>query len=212
MQILAITDIHGHEHFDNTIAKVISNADLILIGGDITNFGSEKEADPILQNINQLNNQILAIPGNCDQHSVNKLLTSKGINLHGQRRTIGNITFYGVGGCSKTPFHTPQEYTESEIEEILSGFEKTDTRFHILLSHSPPAKTEVDKTFIGLHVGSETIRSFIKKFQLDLVICGHIHEARGVDTINNTLIINPGPFPKHYAIINLNEKIEYELH
>ena len=109
MQILAITDIHGHEHFDNTIAKAVSNADLILIGGDITNFGGEKEANPILQNINQLNNQILAIPGNCDQHSVNKLLMSKGINLHGESRTIDNITFYGLGGCSKTPFHTPQE-------------------------------------------------------------------------------------------------------
>ncbi|MCK4252291.1 metallophosphoesterase [candidate division WOR-3 bacterium] len=212
MQIIAITDIHGHEYFDNTIAKAISNADLILIGGDITNFGGEKEADPILQNINQLNNQILAIPGNCDQHSVNKLLISKGINLHRERRIIENITFYGVGGCSKTPFHTPQEYTESEIEEILSDFEKTDTQFHILLSHSPPAKTKVDNTFIGLHVGSKAIRSFIEKFQLDLVICGHIHEARGVDTINNTLIINPGPFPKHYAVIDLNEKIEYELH
>ncbi|MCK4673210.1 metallophosphoesterase [candidate division WOR-3 bacterium] len=212
MQLIAITDIHGHEHFNNTIAKTISNADIVLIGGDITNFGDEKEADPILQNINQLNNQILAIPGNCDQQSVNKLLISKEINLHRERRIIENITFYGLGGSSKTPFHTPQEYTEFEIEEILSGFEKTDTRFHILLSHSPPAKTKVDKTFIGLHVGSKAIRDFIEKFRLDLVICGHIHEARGVDTINNTLIINPGPFPKHYAIIDLNEKIEYELH
>ncbi|MBA7514175.1 3',5'-cyclic adenosine monophosphate phosphodiesterase CpdA [subsurface metagenome] len=212
MRILAITDIHGHKHFDNTIAKAISNADIILIGGDITNFGGEKEADPILQNIKQLNNQILAIPGNCDQHSVNKLLTSKRINLHGQRKTIGNITFYGVGGCSKTPFHTPQEYTEFEIEEILSGLEKTDAQFHILLSHSPPAKTKVDKTFIGLHVGSKAIRDFIASFKPDLVICGHIHEARGVDTIGKTLVINPGPFPKYYAVIDLNEKIEYELH
>lgn len=212
MQILAITDIHGREHFDNTIAKAISNADLILIGGDITNFGGEKEADPILQNIHQLNNEILAIPGNCDQHSINKLLISKGINLHGESRTIDDITFYGLGGCSKTPFHTPQEYTESEIEEIMNRFKKTDARFHTLLSHAPPAKTKLDKTSMGLHVGSKAIRKFIEAFEPDLVVCAHIHESRGVDKIGETVMLNPGQFPRHYAVIDLSDKITYQLH
>ncbi len=212
MKICAITDIHFRQNFNDNIAGIINNVDLVLIAGDITNFGGKEEAQVILREIQQLNCNILAVPGNCDQRSVNDTLREKRINLHGETRVFENVAFYGLGGCSKTPFHTPQEYSESEITEILSSFEKADARYHILLSHSPPAKTRVDKVFLGLHAGSKAIRTFVEKFQPDLVICGHIHEAKGTDKIGKTVILNPGPFPKHYAIIDVADNITYELH
>jgi len=213
VSIVAITDIHGRTNFDNKIAHVITNADIILIAGDITNFGGEKEARLILQNITALNMNVLAVPGNCDQLSVNHVIIDQGFNLHGEMKMIGNIAFYGIGGCSKTPFHTPQEYSESKIEELLSSFEKKENaRFHILISHTPPYGTKVDKMFLGIHVGSKAIRNFIETFRPDIVICGHIHEASGSDKIGKTIIINPGPFPKHYAVINLGDKVDYELY
>lgn len=212
MKILTIADIHGHQDFDDNITGVISNADLILIAGDITNFGNGNDAKIILENILRLNKKILAIPGNCDLYSVNHTLTSLKINLHAEMKKIDEIALYGIGGCVKTPFNTPQEYKESEIEEILNAFERQeDVRFHILVSHSPPANTKLDKTSLGQHVGSKTLRNFIEKFQADLVICGHIHEARGIDKIGRALIINPGTFPKHYAVINIAKEINYEL-
>lgn len=213
MKILAIADVHGRTNFDKKVAQIITSADLVIIAGDITNFGGEKEAQSILENFVALNKKIFVVPGNCDLLSVNDVLTREGSNLHGEMKIIENITFCGVGGCSKTPFHTPQEYSESEIEELLHRFNKKEnTRFHILVSHAPPYKTKADKIFLGLHVGSRTIRNFIETFQPDLVVCGHIHEARGSDKIGNTIIINPGPFPKHYAVITLAEAIDYELY
>ncbi len=211
MKICAITDIHGRHNL-NTMRKIIVDAGLLLIAGDITNFGDGKAAEAILEEIQQVNNNVLAIPGNCDQYGVNDILQSHGINLHRESKVIENIAFYGVGGCSTTPFNTPQEYKESEIDDILSRFEKKDAQYHILVSHTPPAETILDRTFLGQHVGSRAIRMFIEQFQPDLVICGHIHEARGTDKIGNTIIINPGPFPKHYATINIGEDIHYELH
>lgn len=213
VKLIAITDIHGHQNFDNYIAKVISNADLVLIAGDITHFGAEEEANTVLRNIKNLNNKILAVPGNCDHIDVINALRFHGFNLHGECREINGIVFYGLGGSNKTPLRTPQEYSESEIDKILNRFKKKkEARFHILLTHSPPAKTKLDKIFLGLHVGSKAIRKFIEKFQPDLVICGHIHESMGSDKIGKTVIINPGPFPKHYVVINLEEKINYELY
>jgi hypothetical protein len=65
--------------------------------------------------------------------------------------------------------------------------------------------------FFGFHVGSKAVRRVIEYFQPDVFVCGHIHEARGFDYLGNTLAINPGPFPKHYAIIELSDTIKYEL-
>ncbi len=213
MNVVAITDIHGHTHFHDSVTHAIESADLILIAGDITNFGGKREAQSILQTITVLNKNVLAVPGNCDQFSVNQILAEQKYNLHGEMKIIKKTVLYGIGGCKKTPFHTPQEYSESEIANLLRGFERqADARFHILVSHTPPYRTTLDKMFLGLHVGSTAIRVFIEKFQPDLVICGHIHEARGSDKIGKTIIINPGPFPKHYAAITLAEKIDYELY
>jgi putative phosphoesterase len=212
MKIMAITDIHGRQNLNDKISRIIKKSDLVLIAGDITHFGGEKDAEIVLKTIQQLNENIIAVPGNCDRLSVNNVLTTWGINLHGKTKNLGKISIYGLGGCSKTPFHTPQEYTESEIAEILGGFEKNDAQYHILLSHSPPVKTKVDKVLVGLNVGSKAVRKFIEKFQPDIVICGHIHEARGTDKIGKSIIINPGIFPKHYALIDLADNIDYELH
>ena len=62
-----------------------------------------------------------------------------------------------------------------------------------------------------MHAGSTAIREFIESFQPDIVICGHIHEARGADKLGRSIMINPGPFPKHHAVIELNDKITYKL-
>ncbi len=212
MKILAITDIHGRQNINKELTELIIDSDVVIIAGDITDFGGEKDADKILKELLVLNENILAVPGNCDTPGVNKTLTNLGINLHGTMKKINDVAIYGLGGSNESPFNTPQEYRDSEIETILKQFKKDKSaRFHIIVSHPPPVKTKVDKVFLGHHVGSKAVRGIIERFQPDLVICGHIHEARGVDRIGKTVVINPGPFPKHCAIISLSKGINYEL-
>lgn len=211
MNIIAITDIHGRLDMSSAVAA-LGNADLILIAGDITHFGSGDDARAVLQGIQQVNSTVLAVPGNCDHMGVNQVLTARNINLHGETRIIDDCAFYGLGGSNRSPFNTPQEYDESDIESTLSRFKKQDARYHILVSHPPPEKTKLDRTFLGKHVGSRAVRAFIEDFEPQLVLCGHIHEARGVDKIGSTIIINPGPFPGHYVVIDVNDRLTYELH
>lgn len=213
MKIFALTDIHGRRSINHALAQKISEADLVLIAGDITQFGTARDAEPIIDDFFRLNSHTLAVSGNCDQPSVTRFLEQRELSLHGQVKMLDDLLLFGCAGSNPTPFFTPQEYTEDEMVETLAKYKmEKSARYRIFLTHPPPHDTKVDRTLLGLHAGSKAVRSFVEKTKPDLVICGHIHEAIGVDHIEETLIINPGPFPHHYALVNLAEKIEYELH
>ncbi|MBE0431991.1 metallophosphoesterase [candidate division WOR-3 bacterium] len=213
MKIMALTDIHGRTGHSTEARDHLQHADLVLVAGDITNFGGWDDAKRVLGNIAALNKNILAVSGNCDRDEVRQALCTGQMDLHGVVRIIDGAMFYGVGGCNTTHFHTPQEYSEKEIAAILARFpDPSGARHTILVSHAPPHKTKLDRMFLGLHVGSKAIRTFIEDVQPDLVVCGHIHEARGDDRIGRTLILNPGQFPKHYALIEVDEGIGFTLY
>ncbi len=213
MKILGLTDIHGRMNYPEEVNEQMRSADLIVIAGDTTNFGGYKEAERIIETIASINGKILAVHGNCDQSGAVELLSARQMNMHGMTKTIDDVQFTGIGGSNKTPFHTPHEYSDEEIKDILEGIPAAPgARFRMLISHSPPFKSNVDKMLLGIHVGSKAIREYIETSQPDIVLCGHIHEARGFDHIGRTLIINPGPFPKHYAVIYIDKKIDYRLY
>ena len=83
----------------------------------------------------------------------------------------------------------------------------------ILVSHTPPYNTKLDLTFLKTHVGSISIRKTIEVLKPKLCICGHIHEAKGIDTIGEAVIINPGPLMrKRYALVRISEnRVDAEL-
>ena len=164
---------------------------MILIAGDITDFGPDEYAKKLL---NMFKTPIMAIPGNCDPKTILKVLdNSKAVNLHNTSERIGNITFIGLGGSNPTPFDTPFELQEDEIESNLEKMiteteNDQDSNTIVLLTHAPPYGT-VDEIPIG-HVGSTAIEKFVGR--VNLIVCGHIHEARGVMKVGKTVVVNPG--------------------
>jgi hypothetical protein len=61
-------------------------------------------------------------------------------------------------------------------------------------------------------VGSYSVREFVKRVKPKLVLCGHIHEAVGVDKIGDAMVVNPGPVRQgQCALIDFDEKIEIDL-
>ncbi|MGP8321175.1 MAG: metallophosphoesterase family protein [Methanosarcinaceae archaeon] len=216
--MLAISDAHGDFSKIGPILKLnqTSDIDLILMAGDITNFGPDEDAKIFL---NMFEKPIMAIPGNCDLQTILKVLdNSKAVNLHNKSERIGNITFIGFGGSNPTPFDTPFEFQENEIENNLEKLvEKEEDRqvesVIVLLTHAPPYGT-VDGIPVG-HVGSTAIGKFLHR--VDLIICGHIHEARGIMKVGKTIVVNPGMVSKgNGAVITIeknngNMQIDAEL-
>lgn len=213
MKIAVLADIHGQTRYAEEARGRLRAADLVIIAGDITDFGGREAAGKVLREIAALNENILAVPGNCDRDGVQEELSARHMDLHDAVRIVDGTLFFGIGGCNTTHFHTPREYSEEEITTMLrkfpdpSGAERT-----VLVSHAPPHRTKLDRMFLGFHVGSRAVRAFIEDVQPDLVFCGHVHEALGADRIDRTLIINPGPFPKHYCVIEIGERLRFNLY
>ena len=192
-RIVAFGDVHMAGSAVSRLPD-LETADLILVNGDLTNFGHRQDAEPLIDLLLSRNARVLALHGNLDHPDVEQLLIEKGVSLHSKGRRYGPIGVFGVGGSNITPFKTPTEYTEKEIGLFLSmAYESvSDCPHHILVSHPPPLNSKVDRIRSGLHVGSQEVRRFIEKLQPDLCITGHIHEARGVDRIGRTVVLNPG--------------------
>ncbi len=214
MKILAFSDLHGN------IKPIIdylnkNKVDLIVIAGDITNFGPAELGEDILNEICSFNVPVLAIPGNCDPESMHiNMDNSQAINIHARNLVIKNIGICGFGGSNPTPFDTPLEFEEVQIydeaKKALEGVK--EQKITLFITHAPPYGTKTDLLPSGVHVGSKSLRKIIEELQPTVNICGHVHEAVGTDEIGKTKIINPGQLTNGNAcIIKIPEVNEFDV-
>ncbi len=189
MRVLAIADPHGNYSSIKTLLEIAGKIDMVMIAGDITNFGPDEKANELIDMFDQT---VMAVPGNCDHTTILELLDrSRAINLHNNVTSIDGISFAGMGGSNPTPFCTPFEIEEEELDEEISRLliRAEDTGYPIvLLTHAPP-HSFLDNVGDN-HVGCHAFASHMDKVKL--IICGHIHEARGIINNCGTLIVNPG--------------------
>jgi Icc-related predicted phosphoesterase len=196
IQILALVDIHWSGSGPLPL-PALSNADLVLLGGDITHFRGMEVARRLVDQILAAGLPVLAVCGNCDQPEVEDYLTNADIGLDRRARVIEGVKFVGLSGG--LPFGgCPYERTEEEFDQAChhafaaAGAVKAEGPT-IFVSHQPPYNTRCDLTH-GRHVGSHAVRAAIEQHQPDLVLCGHIHEGIGTDHIGISQIVNPGPW------------------
>ena len=216
MNILAISDVHAKENQGLYDYLEKNNIDIIIITGDITNFGPLEFVDEFFDKLSKFNIMTIAIPGNCDPDGVvGKIDDFGAISCHNDVIEHWNLVFYGFGGSNPTPFDTPGEMDEETLyNSIKSVMDSKDInlvkqgngafphgKISILLTHAPPKDTECDKIEDGAHVGSESIRKIIEEYQPRLNLCGHIHEARAFDMIGNTVVANPGMLEHGYGTL-----------
>jgi Icc-related predicted phosphoesterase len=206
MIIIGLSDIHNDLSRLPDAAEDICSADLVVISGDVTHFGCKSVASALIDEIRIYNKNVLAVPGNCDSYEVSQYFDREQISLDRICKVIGNVAFVGIGGSLPCPGKTPNEISEFEFHRHLQKAARDVARTMplILVTHQPPFGTKAD--CVGSrHVGSESIREFIMEDKPAVCFCGHIHEARSVDYIDSTAIVNPGPFRSGgYAYVELN--------
>jgi Icc-related predicted phosphoesterase len=214
MRLLCITDLHGSA---TALARILAHAgptDLVLLGGDITNFQSPDRAERLVQQAQVTGVPVLAVAGNCDSPQIDQRLAEMGVSLFGRSAIRNGVGFYGVSAMPPWT-GTMYELTESQIETALTAGRTEVLRHHlateVILSHPPP-RGLVDRTRSGQHVGSTALRSFIERHRPILVVSGHIHEARGVDRWESTTVVNCGLAGAGcYALVELSAAVAVQL-
>ncbi len=210
LKIVALADIHGALTYIPKIGPELEQADMVLLAGDITNFGTVDSIRKVVAGLGKYNKRILAVPGNCDPPHINEYLSQKKINLHCNCVITNDYAFFGVGGslpCAElTPFESGEHGFIALLEKVEKAIMACDRR--ILVTHQPPWGTKID-VISNKHTGSTAIRDFILEHSPMLAISGHVHEAAGVDSLGDTKIVNPGPFRNgSYAWIECSDKAD----
>jgi uncharacterized protein len=196
MKFISISDIHMATRNLERMGEALRGCDLMILAGDLTNFGGIDDTRKVLADVRRVCAKVLALPGNLDQPEVMPFLEREGIALHGKGIVVDGVGIFGCGGSNISPFHTPIELTEDEIESALrAGYEKVrDIRPLVMICHAPPFETKCDRLVNGQAVGSAAARRFIEEVKPDICISGHIHESAAEDAIGTTKIFNAGPF------------------
>ncbi len=194
MRILALSDIHGAYELARQIARAEQGIDVLVLAGDLTTNGTRVEAAGAIADLRSLAPRVLAVAGNMDTREIERAYEDDGVCISGRGVCIGDVSFFGVSGCPLSPLHTPFELSEDAILDLAEkGWkEVADCKYKIFVPHAPPYGTTLDVIRSGRHVGSTAVRTFVEKRQPDAVICGHIHESSGVDSIGRTRMVNCG--------------------
>lgn len=188
MQILHISDTHNKHHLLTNLPP----ADIIIHSGDITFAGSEVEVDSFIKWFYKLNyKHKVFIGGNHDDY----LFESYDLNLppscHYLNHSgieIDGITFWGV----------PLFMQELNNESFDKNISNIPSYIDVLITHQPP-KSILD-TSGGWTYGSQILLEKVIEIKPILHLFGHIHDANGIYTTEETVFSNASVLDENYNL------------
>ncbi len=207
LRILGLADLHDRIDMLDRLRGI--DANLIVFCGDLHNGGNREKARPAALALAGLGPSVLIVPGNMDHRDVvPDLWDEAGLQMiHRSSFCLGDIGFLGMGGMiAKDPRRLvdPARYYHHDIEvyeTLATAYQDIiDARIKIVVVHQPPRGAQ-DTLYNGESSGSVSLRRFVEEYQPALLLCGHIHEARGMSFIGTTRIVNVGELRQGFAVL-----------
>lgn len=200
MKILTFVDLHASFKAFKKLKEKIKKQkpELIVCAGDLSIF--EQGLSYLLKEFNKFKIPFLIVHGNHETPSSTRKLSSKLKNIifiHNKNYILDDCLFLGYGGSGFFKIDPDFKRLEKKFKSTIS---KNKDKKIILVTHAPPYRTKTDK-IDGRHFGNKTIRQFLKRNRVDLLVCGHFHETAGKeDKVGRVKVINPGPYGKMIRI------------
>lgn len=235
LRVAAIGDLHVQEDsvapYRDMFSEISNNADVLVLCGDLTNFGKTKEAEILADDIKSCSLPVLGVLGNHDYEcgqpeKVCEILTSAGMKvLNEQAVEIEGVGFAGVkgflGGFGRgelAPFGEP--IVKAFVDEVMNEARKLENQLRTLrtsrsvavLHYAPIEETiEGEPPSIFQYLGSQRLCEPIDRFDhVKAVVHGHAHhgtyEGRtplGKPVYNVAQFVLRPKFGKPYVILEV---------
>lgn len=134
------------------------------------------------------------VPGN---HDLPRLRVPE--NIDNRVVTVNGVSIIGIGGAGPAIFGLPYEWSENEIERRLRHLVGLRFPDGIVLCHTPPLASGLDRTAHGYDAGSARVADWCQR-SCGLFLCGHIHEAVGCRQLTPSMAaLNAGSFGRPHA-------------
>jgi len=205
VKLLIFSDIHSDARALERLMAI--EADYYFCAGDLVNFS--RGLDAMGEILKKRGDRVYVIPGNHESaQQIADLCAKFGMhNFHGSRLELDGFHVVGLGYSNITPFETPGEYSEEELEARLHEFDGLKPL--IAICHVPPHGTMLDRITNLRHAGSTAMRDFLRREQPRYFFCGHIHEAAGAqEKLGETSALNVG---KKGYLLDLDKQAEIGL-
>ena len=235
LRVAAIGDLHVQEDsvapYRELFIEVSSHADVLLLCGDLTNFGKTTEAEILAEDIKSCTIPVLGVLGNHDYEcgqpeEVARILHEAGmIVLDEQAHEIDGVGFAGVkgflGGYGRgelAPFGEP--IIKAFVDEAMKEARKLENQLRQLrtersvavLHYSPITGTiEGEPPEIFQYLGSQRLAEPIDRFEhVKAVVHGHAHHGtyegrtpRGTPVFNVAQFVLRPRFGKPYVVLEI---------
>jgi Icc-related predicted phosphoesterase len=233
--VAAIGDLHVTEDsvapYRELFAEIARCADVLVLCGDLTNFGKTKEAETLAEDIRTCDIPVLGVLGNHDYEcgqpeEVARILHDAGMTiLDEQAVEVKGVGFAGVkgfmGGFGRgelAPFGEP--IAKAFVDEAMNEARKLENGLRTLrtgrsvavLHYSPIAETlEGEPLEIFQYLGSARLADAIDRFDhVKAVVHGHAHHGtyegrtRGGTPVYNVaqFVLKPR-FGRPYALLEV---------
>ena len=235
LKVAAIGDLHVMEDstapYRELFTEISAKADVLVLCGDLTNFGKTREAEILAEDIKSCTIPVLGVLGNHDYEcgqpeEVARILHDAGMTvLDEQAIEIEGVGFAGVkgfiGGFGRgelAPFGEPEikafvDIAVNEARKLENALRTIRTERSVAVLHYSPVKQTLQGEPIEIfqYLGSQRLADAIDRFShVKAVVHGHAHHgtyegqtARGIPVYNVAQFVLQPLFGKPYTVIEV---------
>lgn len=202
VRVAALGDLHctkaSHGALQPLFSHIRDAADILLLAGDLTDYGLPEEAETLAREMSTLKMPVAAVLGNHDlesghQTEVVRILTDAGVSiLDGGACELLGVGVAGIvgfgGGFGKralAPWGEPavKQFVQMAVDEALKlekALGKLRTQTIIALLHYSPVQQTVEGEPLEIYpfLGSSRLEEPINRYPVTFVLHGHAHRGQ----------------------------------
>ena len=201
IRVAALADLHcgreGHSAFRELFARINEAAEILVICGDLTDYGLPEEATVLARELAAVRIPMVGVLGNHDVESgqedeIRRILGDAGVTLlDGESHEIDGVGFAGVkgfaGGFGRGALgpwgeRIIKDFVHEAVNEALkleTALRRVQSPHRIALMHYSPVRSTVEgePEEILPYLGSSRLEEPLTRYPVAAVFHGHAHHG-----------------------------------